>query len=378
MDHAGKNEKIRNTMLMLKSLFNPKKAKGSMDFQFTFHEQEGNFDSYFSIRKGVCTLEDGLSTHPEFHIHTDLETWTKISGGYLSGMEAMKGPSFKVEGNLLSFLLKFKRIFSGHTHYILPENRYSKPYYPEEIKRVLVLSCSPRTSRGATHYLTEKLIEGMEQAGAAVDVLFPASMNIHPCVGCFQCFLKDTDECVYQDDMNIISEKLGNCDLLLWATPIYLYSCTTAMKIVMDRLFCRSDPHFVMLKDKLSHPKKKKISYYQALFATAGLCDMDVFEPLHRLFHIYGVHTGFKLISEIFRPSAMTFLMDDVQNIKKDKAIEGLIQGGRELVLKKSISRATKKEIERTLYPTEMFMATGNYRVDRMLEDQKFTYIRSS
>ncbi len=41
--------------------------------------------------------------------------------------------------------------------------------------------------------------------------------------------------CVIDDDANIITEKIKQADVIVWATPIYYYEMSGQMKVMIDR-----------------------------------------------------------------------------------------------------------------------------------------------
>ncbi|MCG8571301.1 MAG: NAD(P)H-dependent oxidoreductase, partial [Spirochaetes bacterium] len=228
-------EQIHQFLLIQQGFFNPKKAPlPKINIQFVFQEEGGTYPFYFNINKNQCLLKEGKTAKPNYTISTTFATWKKIGGGYLSGMEAIKNDQLKIEGRVLGFILFFAKMFSGTTDWPVPENCYvPATYTTKKIKNVLVLSCSPRGKKGVTHLMAERLITGMKEAGANVTTLFPAEMKIKPCIGCFQCWLKDDGNCIYhnQDDLKIFNEYYTQCDLIVWATPIYVYHCSTLLKM---------------------------------------------------------------------------------------------------------------------------------------------------
>lgn len=76
--------------------------------------------------------------------------------------------------------------------WIMPNNLYKDPVVIDKIKKVLVINCSARCEKGATGAVTDKFAAGMIKAGA--EVLYPARMNILPCIGCSQCWANNTNQ----------------------------------------------------------------------------------------------------------------------------------------------------------------------------------------
>jgi NAD(P)H-dependent FMN reductase len=96
---------------------------------------------------------------------------------------------------------------------------------------------SPRKS-GNTDVLVDEAIDAFCEAGGESEKVFLNSLHIHPCQGCGACSHADglDSVCVQQDDMSELYQKMFSADVLLWATPIYMWSPTAQMKLFLDRL----------------------------------------------------------------------------------------------------------------------------------------------
>jgi len=380
MDALEKKKRIVENLTIQNSFFNPKKTSGKdLDFQFEFNEPEGLFQFHFSIHKKSSKLIEGLAPKPVFRIITDINTWENIGGGYLSPKKAMVKGKFKIKGNLFAFLFRFRKIYSGSINWQIPEHLYKGTFPIPSIKKVLVLSCSPRNKTGATYLMVEQLVKGMEKAGAEVEVLFPSKMKINPCIGCFKCWVNNTKECIYheKDDMKIILEKYHEVDLVVWATPVYHYHGTTAMKTVMDRLFINSDPHFIEVDGQYRHPRKwERIPYY-AILAVGGFPKMDIFEPIQSTFKILAKHAGMKIIAELYRHTSMLFLVEEFKMKKKDEVFESLEKAGFEMIKYLKVNKKTKKRVEQEIIDVPLIVSSVNLKMDMMQQEKILPFKRS-
>ena len=88
---------------------------------------------------------------------------------------------------------------------------------------------------GSTSILAEQFVQGAEESGHTCEILDVCHMNIHPCTGCVRCGYEGP--CVQKDDVEIIRQKLLNCDMVVFATPLYYYGMSAQLKTVVDR-FC--------------------------------------------------------------------------------------------------------------------------------------------
>lgn len=98
---------------------------------------------------------------------------------------------------------------------------------------VLAVSASPRRN-GNSEFLLARLIEGMVEAGARVEVVRTHDLDIAPCSGCGGCLL--TGECVVRDDFTGLAATLRICDGLVFASPLYFMNVPARGKAFIDRL----------------------------------------------------------------------------------------------------------------------------------------------
>lgn len=99
-----------------------------------------------------------------------------------------------------------------------------------------VLFGSPRGGQSNTRALMTPFLDEWQAAGNTFVVYSLYDEAISPCMACRGCQWDwDGPNCVIDDDMNAIFEDILDCDLLLLASPIYLWSCTAPMKAALDR-----------------------------------------------------------------------------------------------------------------------------------------------
>ena len=75
---------------------------------------------------------------------------------------------------------------------------------------IIILMGSPNR-QGSTNILVEQFVKGAEESGHTCEILDVCHMNIHPCTGCVRCGYEGP--CVQKDDVEIIRQKLLNCDI---------------------------------------------------------------------------------------------------------------------------------------------------------------------
>ena len=110
--------------------------------------------------------------------------------------------------------------------------------------RVLVLAASPRREGNST-ILAQRAAEGVEATGGAADVIQLGGLNIHPCTACEVCRSGPDAECIFDDDMQPLYEKLRESDGVIFASPVYWFNMSAQLKLFIDRTYAmrKGDKH---------------------------------------------------------------------------------------------------------------------------------------
>lgn len=111
--------------------------------------------------------------------------------------------------------------------------------------KVLGLAGSPR-SGGNTETLLDEFLAGAESAGADVDKITVAGLEIAGCAACDGCW-KD-GRCVIEDDFQGLEEKIVSADVIALAAPLYFWSVPAPVKALIDRSQCQWVRKFVLRK----------------------------------------------------------------------------------------------------------------------------------
>lgn len=88
--------------------------------------------------------------------------------------------------------------------------------------KVFVVNGSNQKEKGNTAKLLAPFIEGMEEAGADVDLVYSADLGINDCQGEFHCWNKRPGECFQVDDMQDLYPQLRQAEVLVLGIPRYI------------------------------------------------------------------------------------------------------------------------------------------------------------
>jgi multimeric flavodoxin WrbA len=85
-------------------------------------------------------------------------------------------------------------------------------------------------------------------------------MNIHYCVGCWNCWWKTPGRCTIQDDADQILASVINSDFFIFASPIMAGFTSSALKKINDRFVGLVHP-YILMKNKECHHRKRYDKY---------------------------------------------------------------------------------------------------------------------
>ena len=108
--------------------------------------------------------------------------------------------------------------------------------------RVFAVNGSPCKGKGNTAALLAPFLQGMQDAGAEIDLIYPDDFKIKPCT-CNQifCWNETPGLCCIQDDMQQLYPRMKSADILVLASPVYI-PLPGAMQNFVNRLMPLMDP----------------------------------------------------------------------------------------------------------------------------------------
>ncbi len=153
------------------------------------------------------------------------------------------------------------------------------------MKNVVIISSSPRKD-GNSETLARQFEKGAKSAGHSVQFITLRDYSLGYCKACYVC--EKTGKCFQNDGMNEINEKLMNADVIVLATPVYFYSMSGQLKVMIDRLV----PSYTMINADIyliaTQWDSDKAIMENTFNAIRG-CTKDCFENCQEKGVIYGV-----------------------------------------------------------------------------------------
>jgi hypothetical protein len=188
-------------------------------------------------------------------------------------------------------------------------------------------------------------------------------MRIHPCMGCYTCWIKTPGECVYKDDMAELLKKLRMADLLIMASPLFVFSVTGIMKNFLDRLIPIKLPYMQIQNEVTGHPHRYADDRQQGfvVFSAAGFPEVTHnFDGLKALFRCLCRHSDkSSLMGEFFLP-ASEVLAQPVYGERRERVAKACRAAGVQVVTEGKIDPAFMDAVSNAEISQEKFKALAN------------------
>jgi multimeric flavodoxin WrbA len=156
-----------------------------------------------------------------------------------------------------------------------------------EPHQILVLCASPRTD-GNSRALADAVAEGAREGGHAADVVQVGEVMTGMLRDCRRCRLPD-GRCAIDDGYEkLVHERLLPADAVVYATPLYWYGMSAALKNFFDRLVCyisASYPRHAEVIEGLKDKRAALLLASEERYPTAGLAVVAQVQEISRYFH---------------------------------------------------------------------------------------------
>lgn len=146
--------------------------------------------------------------------------------------------------------------------------------------KITILNGSPRVNR--TSAMIDAFTEGAKAAGHEVTTFQVSKMNIHDCLGCEYCHMKGNGTCILKDDMTQVLAAANDCDLIVFATPVYYRGLTACLTATIHRFYCvgllkNPKKAALLVTSHNSGTTKSVEAYYHDLLDLIQLQDIGIF-----------------------------------------------------------------------------------------------------
>lgn len=235
--------------------------------------------------------------------------------------------------------------------------------------RVLALNGSPNTDRGNTALILNPFLEGLQDGGADVETFYTMKLDIQPCLGDFQCWLKTPGRCHQPDDMQKLHPRMREADVWVFASPVYVWGVSGPLKNLMDRIIPLAEPFIALRDGHCTHPMRDDVGVKQVvLVSNCGFWEMDNFDPLLAQMRMLCRVLGWKFAGALLRPHGPALAAMLEMGMPVDGVLEAAHQAGHELATRGEIDPETLKRVSRDLLTRDQYREFANQKFQQELD----------
>ena len=135
--------------------------------------------------------------------------------------------------------------------------------------KVVAINGSPGMQKGNTAMILTPFIEGMQEAGAEVELFYAKRLKVEPCTGGLICWRQKPGECYIKDDMRLVYPKLWEAEILVLATPVYI-PLPGEMQNIINRLVPLLDPLLETREGRTRARFRKEVAIRKMVVVATG------------------------------------------------------------------------------------------------------------
>ena len=343
-------------------------------------------DGYLIIKNLECTYTEGTHPNPKTTIRADSKLWLAISNNEISGDQAYINKQYAVDGDM-TILLKLGELFGPSSE---PEEDVKqkpkeidfeyKTFEPGRIKKIVVFDGGPRNTKfSKTTFMVKHFCKGAKSAGAEIEYIKLKDMKINPCTGCYTCWTKTPGECIFQDDMTDLRLKSRKADLVVFASPLYIFSVTGIMKNFLDRNLPNMKPYMLIENGETKHPHRYPEDRQQGfvVFSAAGFPELDHnFDGLKGMFRcLHSHYEKSSLMGEFYMPGAELIAVP-VYAERRRRVEQACYNAGEQVVKEGKINMEFMEAVSDVEISQKKFQEQADYFWESL--DGKALYLKSS
>ncbi|MBC8431475.1 MAG: NAD(P)H-dependent oxidoreductase [Desulfobacterales bacterium] len=343
-------------------------------------------DGYLTIKNLECTYTGGTHPEPKTTIRADSKLWLAISNNEVSGDQAYINKEYTVDGDM-TILLKLGDLFAPSSE--AEEDVKQKPkeidfeyktFEPGRIKNIVVFDGGPRNTKfSKTTFMVNHFCRGAKSAGAEIEYIKLKDMKINPCTGCYTCWTKTPGECIFKDDMSDLRLKFRKADLIIFSSPLYIFSVTGIMKNFLDRNLPNMKPYMLIENGETKHPHRYPEDRQQGfvVFSAAGFPEVDHnFDGLKGMFRCLHSHSEKSfLMGEFYMPGA-ELISQPVYGERRKKIELACSNAGEQVVKEGEINMEFMEAVSDVEITQKKFQEQADYFWESL--DGKASYLKRS
>lgn len=169
--------------------------------------------------------------------------------------------------------------------------------------------------------------------------------------------------------MKSILSEADEADVLVLASPLYIDTISGMLKVFMDRLVVKSDPHM----DKTTNgetrhwQKSNKKTPRLVMMSNCGFPERSHFQALSLWVQRVAMNMQTEISGEIYASQGGLLALDLPQ---VNSYLQGLSRAGREIALGQALSAETQQALSLQFMPDEIYIQNANQYFDNVLSSK--------
>ena len=180
------------------------------------------------------------------------------------------------------------------------------------LREALIIQGDPGGENSLTEEMLVHFTAGLTHEKVPFHMVRLNQMEIKPCLGCRDCWVKKPGVCVHKDDMAGLLEDLVQADLVVLAGPLWFGSLSGLLKIFVDRCLPLLEPWLVAHPERGTHHPAREgniMGQRLALLAPGSLSREDNFSALKETARQLSLICQSPLAGILIRPAAEVLLL---------------------------------------------------------------------
>lgn len=224
------------------------------------------------------------------------------------------------------------------------------------MKKVLAINGSPRMEKGNTAVILTPFLEGLQSAGAQVDLMYASQLKPKACsCGELYCWNEKPGECCIHDGMQEVYPRLRACDILVIATPVYI-PLPGDLQNFLNRLVALLKPVLAFQEGRTRARFRPEVHIRQfVLVASSGWWELENFDTVIRIVRELALDAGVEFAGAILRPHFYYMRSGGSLTAAGESVAAAVREAGQELILAGGFSGSTLERIQNPLVSREKY-----------------------
>lgn len=225
--------------------------------------------------------------------------------------------------------------------------------------KILGINASHKKSGGNTQIILDHLFAGAKQNGAQFEVIRMADCDIRQCIACDSCQKRNDYGCIHdeKDDFIKVLRKFSDFDIVIYATPIYIFQMASKLKVFLERIYSRgkSNVRTFTNSNLLFHDIDRSLlcKPFVSLITSSNI-ERESTLNVEEYFKIFSRFMDAPHVGSIVRNGCSMLFNKDcntIQNTHMNEVLKNIQEAGKHLASRGFISKRLEHRISGNVLP---------------------------